>query len=44
MPFIVLDKEPNKFRLFGSLPVMKKNFPVHKSTKVEFFNGFIDID
>ena len=30
MPFIILDKELNKFRLFGSLPVMEKNFPLLK--------------
>ena len=32
MPFIVLDKLSNKFRLFGSLPVMVKEFDLDKSS------------
>lgn len=31
MPFIILDKESNKFRLFGSLPVMCSEFELDKS-------------
>ena len=36
MPFIILDKESNKFRLFGSLPVMEKNFPLLKKESLEY--------
>ena len=36
MPFIILDKELNKFRLFGSLPVMEKNFPLLKDESLEY--------
>ena len=36
MPFILLDKESNKFRLFGSLPVMEKNFPLLKNESLEY--------
>ena len=32
MPFIILDKLSNKFRLFGSLPVMVKEFDLDKSS------------
>jgi len=31
MPFIILDKESDKFRLFGSLPVMCSEFELDKS-------------
>lgn len=31
MAFIILDKESNKFRLFGSLPVMCLEFELDKS-------------
>lgn len=31
MPFIILDKESNKIRLFGSLPVMCSEFELNKS-------------
>ena len=36
MPFIILDKESDKFRLFGSLPVMEKNFPLLKNESLEY--------
>lgn len=32
MPYIILDKESNKFRLFGSLPVMVAEFDLDKSS------------
>jgi hypothetical protein len=31
MAFIILDKESNKFRLFGSLPLMCSEFELDKS-------------
>ena len=31
MPFIILNKLSNKYRLFGSLPVMVKQFDLNKS-------------
>ena len=35
MPFIILDKESNKFRLFGSLPLMCSEFELDK-TNLEY--------
>lgn len=32
MPYFIIDKLSNKFRLFGSLPVMVKEFDLNKSS------------
>ena len=32
MPYFIIDKETNKFRLFGSLPVMCSEFELDKSS------------
>ena len=36
MPFVIIDKESNKIRIFGSLPVMEKNFPLLKNESLEY--------